>query len=134
MDSAPRCSSSATVPEEASLRREAPDGVEFRGAVESPEVPALLAGARALILPSIWYEGAPRIVLEAYAAGVPVIASSIGALPSLVEDGITGLLFPPGDSAALALGVERLLDDAESRRFGDGAWRSGTSVTRRRKA
>ena len=109
-------------PERELVRREAPAGVEFRGAVEPDEMPLLLADARALVLPSIWYEGAPRAVLEAYAAGVPVVASSIGGLPSLVEDGVSGLLVRPGDAAALAAAVERLLEDGESTRLGGGAW------------
>jgi glycosyltransferase involved in cell wall biosynthesis len=85
-------------------------------------MPALLARARALIVPSLWYEGAPRIILEAYAAGVPVLASRIGALPELVEHGASGLLFPPNEVAALATAVTRLADDGESERLGEGAW------------
>jgi glycosyltransferase involved in cell wall biosynthesis len=111
-------------PEAETLRRGAPRNVDFRGAVESEEIPPLIARARAVILPSVWYEGAPRSLLEAYAAGVPALASSIGALPGLVEDQITGLLVPPGDPAALAAAVEQLSDDAESGRLGDGAWRA----------
>ena len=105
------------------LRRLAPKRVSFLGAVEAARMPELLAGARALVLPSIWYEGAPRTVLEAYAAGVPVVASSIGALPDLVDDTVTGLLVPPGDSASLAAAIERLSDDAECLRLGEGAWK-----------
>lgn len=86
-------------------------------------MPALLAGARALIVPSVWYEGAPRGIVEAYAAGVPVIASSIGALPEVVRDSATGLLFPPHDARALAATVRRLEDDGESLRLGEGAWK-----------
>ena len=55
--------------------------VDYRGNLGGHELPPLLAGARALLVPSRWYEGAPRVVLEAYAAGVPVLASQIGALP-----------------------------------------------------
>jgi glycosyltransferase involved in cell wall biosynthesis len=109
-------------PDEEALRREAPSSVEFLGQVDPLEMPALLERARALILPSIWYEGSPRIVLEAYAKGVPVVASAIGSLPDLVDDGVTGMLVRPGDSASLAHTVEQLLDDAESTRLGDGAW------------
>lgn len=110
-------------PEGKELRRLAPQGVEFLGAVEPHGMPALLAGARALIVPSVWYEGAPRGIVEAYAAGVPVIASSIGALPEVVRDSATGLLFPPHDARALAATVRRLEDDGESIRLGEGAWK-----------
>jgi glycosyltransferase involved in cell wall biosynthesis len=111
-------------PERGRLRALAPAGVEFRGTVEPDEVSALLRHARALVVPSRWYEGAGRVVLEAYAAGVPVLASRIGALPEVVEDGVTGLLLPPADRDSWALAAERILDDSESERMGEAAWRS----------
>jgi len=58
--------------------------------------------ADVLVVPSLWAENAPLVVLEARAAGCPVIASDIGGLPELVEHGRDGLLFSPGDSDALA--------------------------------
>jgi glycosyltransferase involved in cell wall biosynthesis len=109
-------------PEAQTLRRMAPDSVEFRSPVSPDEMPRLLAGARGLVLPSVWYEGAPRSILEAYAAGVPVLASSVGGLPEMVTDAVTGLLFPPENSRALAAAAERLCDDGESARLGEGAW------------
>jgi len=55
-----------------------------------------------LVLPSVCYESSPRTVTEAFSCGLPVIASRLGALPEIIEDGVTGLLFSPGDSADLA--------------------------------
>ena len=55
---------------------------------------------RAVVVPSRCYEGQPRIILEAFAAGVPVIASRIGGLPELVEDGVNGLLVDVDDTRA----------------------------------
>jgi glycosyltransferase involved in cell wall biosynthesis len=49
-------------------------------------------------MPSIWYENFPRTLLEAFANGLPVIASRLGALPELVQHGRTGLLFEPGSA------------------------------------
>ena len=66
--------------------------------------------ALALIVPSIWYETFGLVVAEAFANGLPVIASRIGALAEIVQDGLTGLLFNPGDSVDLA----RVLAWAES--------------------
>ncbi len=103
------------------LRREAPSNVDFRSAVSAAEVPALIQQARAVLLPSECYEGQPRTILEAYAAGVPVVASDIGALPEAVPSE-AGLLVPPGEADAWADSVERLLDDRESERLGHGAW------------
>ncbi|MBI3649236.1 MAG: glycosyltransferase [Actinobacteria bacterium] len=110
-------------PEESRLRARDVPGVEFRGQVPPEEVPALLANARALLVPSRWYEAAPRSITEAYAAGVPVVASDIGALPEAVSDGLTGFLAPPRDPGAWAVRARRLLEDAESERLGAGARR-----------
>lgn len=117
-------------PERARLEAAAPDTVEFRGSVPADQVPAYLARARALVLPSICYEGAPRTVVEAYAAGVPVVANRYGALPSVVTDGGTGLLVDPGDAGAWRGALEALLVDETSERLGEGAfsaWRTGYS-------
>jgi len=97
--------------------------VTLPGAVASQDVPALIAGARALLVPTRCYEGAPVTVLEAYAAGVPVIASHIGAVGEMVEHDVSGLLVPPDDPQAWAEALCRLLDDAESLRLGAGARR-----------
>lgn len=56
-------------------------------------------------------EGLGTIVLEAFAAGVPVVATRAGGIPEMVEDGITGLLAPIGDADALAAATMRILDD-----------------------
>jgi glycosyltransferase involved in cell wall biosynthesis len=66
------------------------------------DVRAAMARARALVLPSLSYEGFPLVVAEAYAAGLPIIASRLGSLEELVEDGVTGLLARPGDARDLA--------------------------------
>ena len=75
--------------------------VRYLGTLGSGEVADQLGGAAALAVPSIWFEGFPMVVLEAYAAGTPVIASRIGSLATIVEDGVTGLLAEPGDADQL---------------------------------
>lgn len=72
------------------------------GSLSGDQVREAMAGAMALVLPSIWYENFPRTLVEAFGCGLPVIASRIGALAELVEDKVTGLLFEPGDAASLA--------------------------------
>jgi glycosyltransferase involved in cell wall biosynthesis len=109
-------------PQADQVRSEAPSGVEFRGTIPPSEVPDLLVRARALLVPSNWYEGQPRGILEAYAAGVPVIASRFGGLPEVVEDGATGLLAEPGIPQAWRDAVSRLQNDEDSLRLGEGAW------------
>jgi glycosyltransferase involved in cell wall biosynthesis len=107
--------------ERSALERIAPSSVRFRGAIAATDVPDLLAGARALLIPSR-SEGLPRVVVEAFAAGVPVIASRVGGLPELVEHGANGLLVDLDDEAGWRGAVERLADDAESIRLGAGAF------------
>jgi glycosyltransferase involved in cell wall biosynthesis len=109
-------------PQAEDVRAKASPDVEIRPTVPPPEVVELISRARAVVVPSVWYEGAGRVVLEAYASGVPVIASRIGALPEVVEDGVSGLLVPPVDKAAWVSAVERLLDDSESERLGRGGY------------
>jgi glycosyltransferase involved in cell wall biosynthesis len=81
---------------------------------ERDDVGGLLAAASVFVLSSR-SEGLPISVLEAMAAGLPVIASDVGGLREQVEDGVTGLLVPAGDVAALASALERLVEDAELR-------------------
>jgi glycosyltransferase involved in cell wall biosynthesis len=89
------------------LRAEAPAGVVFAGAQPREAVIALMKQARFLLLPSTCYEGFPMTLVEAFSTGLPVIASRIGGIPELVEEGRQGFLAPPGDAAALAATVRQ---------------------------
>ncbi len=78
-----------------------------------------------IVVPSIWYEGFPMVIVEAFACATPVIGSQIGALAELVENGITGLHVPPADPAALADRIGQILrDPAEGRKLGRAARRT----------
>lgn len=74
------------------------------------DIPALLRAADVFVLPSL-YEGLPLTVLEAMAAAKPVIATAIGGTDEAVVDGVTGILVPPADPAALSAAIRRILDD-----------------------
>ncbi len=76
--------------------------VEFLGQRSPAEVAELLLDARMLVFPSVWYETFGRVAIEAFAAGVPVIASRLGSMAEIVADGVTGLHFRPGDAEDLA--------------------------------
>lgn len=85
------------------------DRVLFLG--RRSDIPVLLHLADVLVLPShSVVETLPLVVLEAMAAGLPVVASSVGSVPEVVRDGETGILIPPADSQALATAVTRLLN------------------------
>ena len=93
-----------------------PDPTRFHvlGAVPSKRLAELLRIADVLVVPSLWPEPAPVVVAEAFAHGVPVIASEIGGLPFLVPPE-AGLLVPAGDDAALANALEALVKDPDQR-------------------
>jgi glycosyltransferase involved in cell wall biosynthesis len=80
--------------------------IEVLGQRDRAEVMALMKGARCLIFPSEWYEGFGLAIAEAFACGLPVIASRLGAMAEIVEDGRTGLHFSPGNPEDLAAKVE----------------------------
>jgi glycosyltransferase involved in cell wall biosynthesis len=84
--------------------------VTFLGSLPPAGVRAQLATSSLFILPS-HEEGQPIAILEAMAAGLPVVVTTIGANPDVVRDGVDGFLVPPRDPAALADAVGRLVGD-----------------------
>ncbi len=76
--------------------------IDSLGTMGASQVTTEMVRSVALVMPSIWYENFPRTLVEAFACGLPVLASRIGALAELVEDGVTGLHFDPGNAADLA--------------------------------
>lgn len=76
--------------------------IEFIGWQSSAEVLRLMGEAALFIMPTVFYEGHPRSVVEAFARQAPVVASRVGAMLEMVEDGKSGILFNPGDPADLA--------------------------------
>lgn len=89
--------------------------IEFLGFQSGEDLHALIRDARAVVLPSEWYENAPISVLEAYALGTPVIGADIGGIPEMVEVGSTGWLFPSGDIEALAAVLRDVSQQSEDR-------------------
>ncbi|MEJ1141268.1 glycosyltransferase [Stenotrophomonas sp. CCNWLW162] len=76
--------------------------INFLGKRDSSIIRSEMRKAKALIVPSLWYEGFPMVIAEAYSQGLPVFASDIGALSELIEPEITGELFSPGSPDELA--------------------------------
>jgi glycogen synthase len=102
------------------------DRVHFTGFVPHHVVPAMLEHSQALVLPSL-YEELGSILLEAKQASVPIVASCVGGIPSVIRDGIEGLLVRPNEPRALAEALTRILTDpALSRRLVRGGAMSST--------
>ena len=102
-------------PERAALERRAAqldlsDRVRFLGAGTRDDVMVLFRAVDAALLTSAW-ENLPHTLLEALAAGTPVIATAVGGIPEVVRDGENGLLVPPRDVAATASAIDRLVRD-----------------------
>jgi glycosyltransferase involved in cell wall biosynthesis len=91
---------------EAQIKKFGLSQITMLGEVPLDRVVHWMHGARFLVSPSLWYEGFPVTVAEAYACGLPVIASELGSLAEIVVPGRTGLHFKPGDAAELARAVD----------------------------
>ena len=97
-------------------------GIVWHGRLKRQAVIGKMRDARFLVFPSRWYEGYPLVIVEAFATGMPVLASDLGAMRSMVSDRETGLRFRPGDPDALVRAVEWMLDHpAETNRMGERA-------------
>ena len=84
--------------------------VTFAGHVDNQKIATVYQKIDVLVVPSVWPENSPVTITEAMASGIPVIASDIGGIPELVEDGVTGFLVPVRDSHAMAERIARLLE------------------------
>ena len=87
------------------------DKVRFVGFLHGEALADITRRALCVACPAIWYENQPNVVIEAFAYGKPVVASDLGSLREMVEDGKTGLLFTPKDAKGLADCVRRLYED-----------------------
>jgi glycosyltransferase involved in cell wall biosynthesis len=103
--------------------------VEFAGYRSGDELKRILAESQFVVLPSRWYENLPYTVMEAFASSKAVVASRIGGIPEMVEDGANGLLVPAGDAGALAAALRRMLGD---RRVREEMGRRGREKAERR--
>lgn len=93
------------------LKREAPANVSFLGQLNRDALADLYRNARCQVVPSVWHETFGLVAAEAMAHGIPVIASRMGGLQGLFDDGDSGLLFNPGDASDLAAKLRMLWDD-----------------------
>ena len=110
-------------PQAAELAQKYPEA-RLLGWRSSAQIRADLRAARALVFPSLWYEGQPLVVMEAKALATPSIVSDTCAAREEIEDGVAGLWFKNGDADALAGAITRLRDDALVGDLSAGAHRS----------
>jgi len=89
--------------------------VRFIPYIENARIPALYALSTIFAFPSIWAEPFGRVIIEAMAVGTPVIATGVGGVPEIIEDGRNGILVPPRDPGALAEAIISLLEDRRRR-------------------
>ncbi len=140
-DSAPACEARLVIvgrgPEERRLRAYAQElglsgQVEFRGFIPYEEMPAVYASAACLVLASLpttfWEEQFGMVLAEAMAAGVPIIASSSGAIPEVT--GASARLFSPGDWVGLAQSIGELLKSPGASRATDGSYSTAAAAAR----
>jgi glycosyltransferase involved in cell wall biosynthesis len=90
------------------------NSIEFTGRKSFKECVKLMQGAKFMIMPSLWYEGFPMTIREAFACGKAVIASRLGAMAELIEDGKTGLLFEPGNPDDLADKIKWMIENEDA--------------------
>jgi glycosyltransferase involved in cell wall biosynthesis len=97
------------------LKQMANNQTRFLGRLNRPEIWQMLLDIDLLVVPSVWYETFAFVISEAFAAGIPVIASNLGVMADRVRHEIDGLLIPPNDADALSDALRRFLTDAKLR-------------------
>lgn len=89
--------------------------VKFLGTMEHERIMGLYRQAHIHVVSSLG-EGVPRVIMESWAASLPLVTTAVGGIPGMVKHEDNGLLVPPGDAAALAAAIERVINDGELRR------------------
>jgi glycosyltransferase involved in cell wall biosynthesis len=95
------------------LKKNLSDKIKLLGQQSYTETQKLLSTVKLLIIPSICFEGFPMVIREAFAHGVPVAGSDIGSIPDIVDDGVNGVLFKPGNSEDILEKVKGLWNDQD---------------------
>jgi glycosyltransferase involved in cell wall biosynthesis len=89
------------------------DNVILAGRFDHSQIGRVLAELDVLVVPSVWYENSPNVILEAFATGTPVVVSRLGGMAELVTDGVNGFQFEAGDAEALAHVLQRFIDQPD---------------------
>ena len=111
-----------TGPDLSTIRDRNHPNVQFLGSLSREDVLTEMKRSAVVAAPSVWPEPFGLVVIEALSCATPVVATNVGAFPEIVEDGITGIIVPPSDVRALALGITTLLDNpAKAQEMGRAA-------------
>lgn len=126
VDAAGKCSTPIDLvgsgPKLEDVQATAPDNLHVHGYVSDEDMRGIQQTALFLVLPSIVYEGFPMVIPEAFSMGIPIIASRHGGMQEIIEDGVTGLHFTPGDGNDLAAKIKWASDNPDKmREFGRNA-------------
>jgi glycosyltransferase involved in cell wall biosynthesis len=87
--------------------------IHFMGPYPNTQVGQILSGLDGIVVPSLWYENRPTVIVEAQAMQIPAVAARIGGMAEIIRHEQNGLLFGPGNAASLATQLQRLLDEPE---------------------
>jgi glycosyltransferase involved in cell wall biosynthesis len=97
-----------------------PENLTWHGFLDGAALRKFIAGIEVFVTCSRWFEGFPNTIVLNMSAGNPVVATAVGGVPEIVEDGVSGLLYAPGDVDSLSRHIAILADDATSRnKMGD---------------
>ena len=95
------------------LKGYVPSNVTFLGHLSKDEIIKKMTESSFLIMPSIWYEGFPMVIVESFACELPVVASKLGSMEEIIENGVTGLHFKPGNADDLSEKIKKMISSPE---------------------
>ena len=106
-----------------------PINIEFVGFRKGRDLDEFYINSRIIVIPSKWYEGFPNVIVRGMLHHKPIITCNIGAMQSIVDDGLNGRLVPPGNPNAISEAVRELYHDIEKcRRYGDNGYNKATTL------
>lgn len=105
-----------------------PANIDFVGFKKGNDLDEFYINSKIVVVPSKWYEGFPNVIVRGMLHSKPIITCNIGAMQSIIDDGVNGILIPPGDFNALSEAIHNLYyDDSECRKYGERGFNKATT-------